>query len=184
VARIAQFAETSSRASPASQADATREAIWFVRQDCFLPTVAGWMRKDSRSNHYTGLAMNPTASAQSLLFDELCRGAVDANWYLPSRCTSNAIPVLISRLGDPEPRVRGIADRYLRIWTGLWFGPAGTWRPNPQEDPTREEGRRMQAAWERWWKGNASTFRPTDPWERRRHRTDPGGPLPNPAGRR
>jgi len=166
VARTVQLAETSKRSAPATQADATRQAVWFVRQDCFVPTVAGWMRKDNRDKSYMGLAMNPSASAHSLLFDELCRGAVDVIWYLPSAHHRNAIPVLISRLEDPEPNVRGIADRYLRIWTGLPFGPAGAWRTSLSDEPTHEECHRIRAVWERWWSRNSATFQPKSPQER------------------
>jgi hypothetical protein len=162
VARTVQLAETYEGSAPANLADATREAVWFVRQDCFIPTVARWMQNDDRTL-YTGLAMNPSVSAQSLLFDALCRGAVDAKWYLPSPHIRNAIPVLISRLEDPEPNVRGTAERYLRIWTGLPFGPAGTWRASLVEEPTDDESHRIRVLWERWWKTNATTFQPTDP---------------------
>lgn len=175
VERSVRLAETSSiHPLPSSRADATREAIAFIRQDCFIPALANWMRADSNPALHTGLAMNPSASAQALLFDGLCRGTVDARWYLPPAHIRNAIPALIARLEDPERDVRETAERYLRSWTELPFGPPGRCRASLADEPAPEEPARTRAAWERWWQRNATTFQPRDPFAPPRPTAAPG----------
>ena len=137
---------------------ATREAIWFVRQNDFLPFMGNLIATDPKveNDMLMGLAMHPSPQALDLLFKAKPRQIMLAVNWLPPAKIPQAIPRLIDWLGGDDPVVRNNAEIRLQAWTGQSFGH--DWEGMKYDRPTLQEGQKMQPLWRDWWEKNKGSF--------------------------
>jgi hypothetical protein len=159
IARVRSEAKQFTESVRASRADATRAAIWFARQEMFLPTLAEWIHTRDAAYYMAGLAMNPSPRATKLLLADRSQEAINALHYLPSSRVRDAIPELIERLDDSSDSIRSLAEQHLKRWTGQSFGH--TWEGYQLGRPTLEEAPAVKSEWRRWWSEHATNWQPT-----------------------
>jgi hypothetical protein len=142
----------------ASRADAAFQAIWYARQDDFLPTLDGWISGDARPQNLVGLAMRPSRAALNLLLAHGGARGVSAMMHLPKANVAAAVPALIERLDHADQAMRAHAHQVLARHTGERFG--ATWPGYHHQRPRLDETAAIKAAASAWWKANRASFTP------------------------
>ena len=138
---------------PTARADAARRAMWFARQDDFLPLLARWLKgpPEPAPQDLHGLALRPGAAATRLLLRSPSGATVSALRYAHPTRIKDIVPTLIDWLVHPTAAVRAGAEDLLVAWTGERQGR--TWEGYRNDRPTLEEGQALQARWRKWWQG-------------------------------
>jgi len=158
-----EVAVPAERRWPTVRTDAAREAMWFARQDDFLPLVARWLKESPAPapQDLHGLAMRPSAAALKLLLARPDSSAVSALGFTHPGRIKDAVPTLIDWLANPTAEVRAGAEYLLTIWTGEKQGR--TWEGYRNDRPTLDEGKALQPRWRSWWQARRKTFVPRPP---------------------
>ena len=148
------------RGSPTERRHAIAEAIWFARQDDFLPLIQRWLAEPAKTmpQDFDGLAMRESLAALKLLLQKSAPDLLQALRYLPREHIPAAVSPLIERLTDVDDRARSVAFSQLAAWTGQRFD--ARWPGYHHGRPTLEEGRALQAKWRAWWEEHRKTFEP------------------------
>lgn len=160
VARWEPLAVTTNRMMQADRAEAARQAIWFARQNDFLPSLERWLdaKRDTPPQDLTGLAMRPDKRALDLLLRKGGAYGMSALRHVPTPLVAGAIPRVIDRLDDPTDQIRSYAFGALSQWTGERFG--AEWPGYHAGRPTIEEGRRLKPTIRAWWQQHRKGFVP------------------------
>jgi hypothetical protein len=156
------------RSTPTGYERALLEALWYSRQDQFLPLLEKWITNHkgpedftSPSLHLDGLAMRPDSAAFALLLKSSPSEVSNAFYSLHPDRIAEAIPICIGWLTHPDDQVRARSESRLVAWTGQSF--ERTWDNYHYQRPTLAEGVRMQPLWRAWWEKNKRTFKPRKP---------------------
>ena len=131
--------------------NAAQQAWAYSMQSDFLPYLKPWWRLAWKGNKERQekwpFALSEIPSERSC-------------WQhkpLTRSEAADAFPQLIEQLDDEDECLRSAAEFDLRQWTGKAFGH--DWKDHQSNRPTREEGKKMQAAWRQWWKQAEKDFR-------------------------
>jgi hypothetical protein len=149
VARWRAVAETSTQSSPSNRGEAARQAIWFARDDSFLPVIEAWLGKGVPPQDLHGLAQRPSPVALELL---LRKGGPDGFFalrFLAPSLVPIAFPLVANALDDPDDGARSAAFDVLTLWSGERFDVA--WDGFQRGRPTVEEARALKPAITAWW---------------------------------
>jgi hypothetical protein len=149
-----------------SRIAAALDAVWYAKQDAFLPLIKKWITGASDSDadmgvatlRLNGLVRRGDAAGYSLILKAPASEAVDVFGALPDEYVSDAIPLCIDWLTHTDSTVRSWAEYHLRRWTNRSF--AHNWKDGEWDRPTLEEGKEMQTLWRAWWEKNKKTFKP------------------------
>jgi len=144
----------------ARRPDAALEAIWYARQNLFLPSLAKWIADPALSQipYLDGVAMRPDPAVVPVLLQAAPARTVRAFWQLNPVAIPSAIPKCIEWLTDEQGQVRAAAESLLVKWTDRSFDH--DWEGYSDQRPTVEEGQKIQLRWQEWWEQNRSSFRP------------------------
>lgn len=142
---------------PAPRHDAARDAMWFARQDDFMPLIATWLQAgEDGGAKQDGLAMRGTDEAIALLLAHGDGSGIGALSLLEDDQAVRTIPRLIERLSDPAADVRAASFSLLTEWTDERFG-AG-WVGYDSGRPTADEAAAIQARASEWWTAHWAGF--------------------------
>lgn len=144
------------------------EALWYAKQDHFLPLLEGWVTSvkdpfspDAIPMHLDALARRSDRAAFALLLKSSPYAVANAFHSLHADRVADAVPICIGWLTHADERVRSLAESRLVTWTGQSFGH--TWTGYHYQRPTLAEGQSMQPRWREWWEKNKAGFKPQEP---------------------
>lgn len=160
VARWRAVADQRRNMMQASRGDAAFKAIWYARQDDFLPTMAAWLEAgvEVPPQELVGLAMRPSRAATKLLLESGGTWGLSALGRLHEGQIAFAFPLVIEHLDDADAQARAFAFDALSRWSGERFG--APWEGFQSGRPTADEAAAMQSRVRAWWKDNRQGFVP------------------------
>lgn len=163
VAKWRKVAEDRRNAMQVSLGDAAFKAIWYARQDDFLPALEGWLKAgvDVPPQELVGLAMRPSRAATKLLLERGGAWGLMALGRLHEGQIAGAFPLVIERLDDEDGQARAYAYDALSRWSGERFG--ASWEGFQSGRPTTKEAAAMQPIIRAWWKDHRQGFVPKGP---------------------
>jgi hypothetical protein len=133
-----------------SQAEAVRTAMWFARQDDFLPLIEEWMRAGKvYGPHQDGLALRGSKAARDLLLIFGDGAGIEALLLLPDAPDLEIIPPLLELLNHSDQAIRSASFRVLNEWTDERFG--ASWTGWSSLAPGLAEGSHIRVRAQRWW---------------------------------
>lgn len=144
----------------ASLADAAFKAIWYARQDDFLPAMEAWLKADVDvpPQELVGLAMRPSRAATTLLLEHGGPLGLMALGRLHRSQIAFAFPLVIERLDDADDQARAYAFDALSRWSGERFG--ASWNGFQSGRPTADEASNLEPRVRAWWKDHRQGFVP------------------------
>ncbi len=153
-------AEGSGRSMLANRAEAARQAMWFARDDDFLPVLSRWLDADGGvpPQDLAGLAMRPSRAAVELLLSKGGEYGLASASHIDATLVPLAFGLIIERLDDPDEGVRSFAFDALARWSGQRFG--APWSGYARERPTLDEARALQIQVRAWWAEHRDGFVP------------------------
>lgn len=133
-----------------SHADAVRTAMWFARQDDFLPLLEQWMLAgEVYGPNQDGLALRGSKAARDLLLRSGDGHGISALLLLPNAPDLEIIPPLIALLTHPDQAIRSSSFEVLSMWTDERFG--ASWSGWSSNEPMPAEADDIQARAVKWW---------------------------------